>query len=617
MAFAEGGARWKAHFDLSFYTRDSILSEIDISGLPSGQKVLVPLSLINLRSEYASLKGPYNQYRSKMSKIKRDIAAFEDHLERDPLIKSVILAQESELKEIEAEYREICSQVSCLKYKIKHYNRVVVPDIKPVSGIIIDRIELKDFFLNPRSIDYRLHTTDLKLDVYKKKNKGLDDYRHDVRRKIKLTHAEKEITEWLSLMYDTILKDPSKYSVSAISMFRDSERSPWMRISFESGLGLELKMVFPFTKKYIFNLITYSKYSKSSYNLVWAQDNYQCLTSCINRISEDLFELYKELKGMRFGDTITQNDLFESPICSELGYTFYNLLTVDIARLLVMRLEVHKNFRFPDKRKQNLFHKGFFLFTTANDKFCNWVKGTAYIEYPNKPKIRVYNKTLELKEKQNVKIDDDVSRIELDMTKKAISNYCGSHSLKDIGYFHPDEKGLPDLSHAHFNELFNRKIDEMYSKLNPFDNFMEFVRIMGDMRWQGINLEEKSIEGAFIDGYNMWDLLNDVALIPKFADLYFDTGIPERTLSRKLAYLSKLGLIEYNRSLRSYYLTSLGNLMISDYSALYALFYAIQKEDGNNSSNTASMQKPQDAPRILEGILIECIKLSWGDPPHG
>jgi hypothetical protein len=234
------------------------------------------------------------------------------------------------------------------------------------------------------------------------------------------------------------------------------------------------------------------------------------------------------------------------------------------------------------------------------------------LQFPNQPKIRVYDKTLELFEKQNVKIPENVSRIELDMGRTPLRTYFLGLNLKDMGFFHPDDKNLPDMSMSHFRDLFNYKIMECYQKLSPFDRFMEYVRILGDKRWQAINLPTKEISGVFVENYTLWDLLNDVSIFPKYVDLLFETGIADRTLSRKLAYLSKLGMIEYNRSLREYLLTPLGTLMLSHNDIMWALFYCYShEEEVIDSSNTTELQMPvseDEVPHILLAIINESCK---------
>lgn len=617
MVYAEGGARWKAHFDNVLYERDPILKEIDVRG-DYGQTVLKPVGYSSLRREFDSLKEPYNKLRYQLQKLKRDVRALEDTytLTNNSVLPDIIKSVQSKVLEVQESYDDVCNKISFSKRKLRNYSRLMIPDIKPISGVVIDRMELKEFFVPYTSTDSILYLNDVKPDDYQ----NYDDFKDAVKRKIKLMSCfDYYQNDVLPRIYDMVSANPHKYGVESVTIHRDTKKEPWLRLDFESGLGLLIKMVFPFTKKYIFNLITYSKYSNVKYNLVWEQDNYQCLTSCLNRISEDLFGLYSELVDIKVdvstGESTT-NNLFDNMNSLALGYSIYNLFSIRFSKLLVNRMEVHKNLRFPDARKQKLFHKGQFMFVTSNDKFCNWVKGTAYIQYPHKPKIRIYNKTLELFEKQDVKINEHVSRIELDMTKDSIGHYCSTHSLCDIGYYHPEDVKTPDMSIAHFRELFNKKIMKLYRDLNPFENFLEYVRIMGDSRWQGIDLT-KGIPGEFIENYTLWDLLSDVSLDGSFYDLLTRTGIKERTLSRKLGFLSKNKLIVYNRSLKSYYLTNLGALCLSEYTHVYALFYAVQKEYINDSSNTVLLQTPQDAPRILEAILIECMKSNWGDPPNG
>ncbi len=620
MGNAEGGARWKLNLDLPYYERGAIEKELDING-ESGQTTLGRPKLSKLKSEFQHSKKEYNRYRAKVQEKKRDIAALERLIQEDPTLDYHVNKITEKIGELDEFYDDDKRKYFNLKRDIKFYSRIEIPDIKPVSGIVIDRIVLKDVFVSRRN--QGLYRNELKLEKYKSKfpDSYKDRYREDVKKKIKLEQAAPIFISFLEDICSKIESDPERYHVRKVSIFRE-DGSKWMRIDFESGLGLEVRMDFPFTKKYRFNLITYSKFSKKNHNLVWEQDNYQALLSCINRASEDLYRLYKDLTDFERYNYERTNNEFDNSLLNELGLNLYRFLTIDLNELYVNNIEIHKNFEFMSKRKQRFFHKAFFIFVTQNPRFCRFIQGTAYLQFPNQPKIRVYDKTLELFEKQNVKISENVSRIELDLGRNALRNYFLGLNLKDLGFFHPDEKNLPDMSISHFRDLFNYKIMECYQKLSPFDRFMEYIRILGDKRWQAISLPQKEIPGVFVENYYLWDLLNDVTIFPKYVDLLFETGIADRTLSRKLSYLSKLGLISYNRSLREYLLTPLGSLMLAHNDVMWALFYSYACDDDGviDSSNTTELQMPisQDKMEGAVQILLSIINESCKDViPHG
>ena len=610
MANAEGLSRYKTSLDLPFYEKDSVNSELDING-ENGQLTLGKPKLSKLKEDFQSSKKTYNSYRSKIQEKKRDIKTLEKLILEDPSLDYHVNKISQRIKTLDDVYYGDKNRYYSLKRQIKHYSRIEIPDIKPVSGIIIDRIVLKDVFISRRN--QGLYRNELKLERYREKfpNDYELRYREDVKKKIKLEHAVPEFKLWLETIAKKLEASPDDYNVKQLSFFRD-DGSRWMRIDFHSGLGLEVRMDFPFTKKYRFNLITYAKYSTTTHNLVWEQNNYQALLSCINRVRDDLYGLYKGLTDFERYNFERTNNEFEHPLLNELGFSLYRFLNVNINELYVNNIEIHKNFEFMSKRKQRFFHKAFFIFVTQNPRFCRFIQGTAYLQFPNQPKIRVYDKTLELFEKQNVKITENVSRIELDLGRTPLRTHFLGLNLKDLGFFHPEEQNLPDMSPSHFRDLFNFKIMECYQKLSPFDRFMEYVRILGDKRWQAINMPSREIPGVFVENYTLWDLLSDVTIFPKYVDLLFETGIADRTLSRKLAYLSKLGMIEYNRSLREYLLTPFGTLMLSHQDVMWAMFYCYSHEgEGNNCSNTTELQVPvseDDIPHILLAIINESCK---------
>ncbi len=610
MATAEGSSRHRRDFDLPFYERDSVNKEIDVNG-DSGQLSLGKPKLSELKAKFQSSKKTYNKYRAKSQDTKRDIETLERLMPEDPTLDYHVKKIRGKLLELDEVYDVDKRNYYSLKRQLKHYSRIEIPDIKPVSGVVIDRIVLKDVFVSRRN--QGLFRNELDIEKYKVKfpNDFEERFRDDVKKKIKLSQAEPEFKLWLENIAKKVELSPDDYNVKQLSFFRD-DGSRWMRIDFNSGLGLEIRMDFPFTKKYRFNLITYAKYSTASHNLVWSQDNYEALLSCINRVRDDLYGFYKGLTDFERYNFERTNNEFENTLLNELGFSLYRFLTVDVNELYVNNIEIHKNFEFISKRKQRFFHKAFFIFVTQNPRFCRFIQGTAYLQFPNQPKIRVYDKTLELFEKQNVKISENVSRIELDMGRTPLRTYFLGLNLKDMGFFHPEDKNLPDMSMSHFRDLFNYKIMECYQKLSPFDRFMEYVRILGDKRWQAINLPTKEISGVFVENYTLWDLLNDVSIFPKYVDLLFETGIADRTLSRKLAYLSKLGMIEYNRSLREYLLTPLGTLMLSHNDIMWALFYCYShEEEVIDSSNTTELQMPvseDEVPHILLAIINESCK---------
>ncbi|HNR44866.1 MAG TPA: hypothetical protein PKH80_06850 [Methanofastidiosum sp.] len=641
-----------------------IINELDINSdvqSLNNQKTIIS-QYEQITNDYREIYEQRKALKNERNRLSSSLKGLKFALHDNPYDPILIMQIDQTIQNIDTcdkFLREIDQEYFNRKSLYEVYETSKIPESSSfLSNVILDRFGFKQLSLFPPG-----HKAYYLKD---KKNKSIelsDDEESYIR---SLNKWCDEFTYLLKkYIHDPISKHPSLYDIEYINnhQIKGHGDAWWYSIKFKSGLELQIRTSFPFTVKIKYNLPKYDFTVDAPYNLITHQDPYDSNTYCLSRANEELHKLFEflfevvttkkvpsdnvylkipvnEILDLQNITILNDVDPCELTYIKKLQHSKYydlsdnypynfalslqKLFNVEYQNIIPSYLELHVNFFFPTKRKQDLFNSAIMSYAQLHSEHISILKGsTIYFEFPNRPKSYVYNKTLELYQRDGISIPWHVTRFEIKFESKDISKLSSSRrkDQQTIRYLSPYLSGRPAFSYDHRRKLFNSFLIEIFEKYYPLAGLTEFIRSLSDKSTP--YLDEKLSKLKNKSMRDILYLINDYKDIDIIA---LNQGFSEYQFRKFLKKLSSLRLIKYDRSLRYWILTALGLMCLDYHVPLASFFYSLNssKNDPPNEAdnnglivgNTRIHKEPINIFEILQNLVIESLN-SYQEVPDG